>query len=227
MAPDRARCPATRLRPDRRGRLRRATESLRKRPRGGTDRRGGRAYGAVLRGGVPAARRRAAATPGQPASEDADAMTAIDLIPPTYSRGLGSPAATATRETAETVVCDACGCRLTTRESADDAGFTGARTLVPLRRPRRPRRPRLRRHLRRRCSPDRLTRRPARAASRRILATPRPLGRGVDHSLAGTAPAPGADYPPPAIPSPATPSSSAACASIEPAQRSLTGRIST
>jgi len=55
-------------------------------------------------------------------------MTAIDLIPPTYSRGLGSPAATATRVNSATVVCDACGCRLTVRESADDAGFTGART---------------------------------------------------------------------------------------------------
>jgi hypothetical protein len=55
-------------------------------------------------------------------------MTAIDLIPPTYSRGLGSPAATATRVTGQTVVCEACGCRLTTRDSADDAGFTGART---------------------------------------------------------------------------------------------------
>jgi hypothetical protein len=55
-------------------------------------------------------------------------MTAIDLITPTYSRGLGVPAATATRVTGETVVCEACGCRLTTRESADDAGFTGART---------------------------------------------------------------------------------------------------
>ncbi len=54
-------------------------------------------------------------------------MTAIDFIPPTYSRNFGSPAATATRVTTETVVCDACGCRLTTRESADDAGFTGAR----------------------------------------------------------------------------------------------------
>jgi len=54
-------------------------------------------------------------------------MTAIDLISPTYSRGLGSPAATATRMSGATVVCDACGCRLTTRESADDAGFTGAR----------------------------------------------------------------------------------------------------
>ncbi|MFH1474688.1 MAG: hypothetical protein ABIG85_02400 [Chloroflexota bacterium] len=55
-------------------------------------------------------------------------MTAIDLIPSTYSRGLGSLAATATRVTGETVVCDACGCRLTTRESADDAGFAGARS---------------------------------------------------------------------------------------------------
>ncbi len=54
-------------------------------------------------------------------------MTAIDLIPPSYSRGLGSPTAIATRVTGATVVCEACGCRLTTRESADDAGFTGAR----------------------------------------------------------------------------------------------------
>jgi hypothetical protein len=55
-------------------------------------------------------------------------MTAIDMFQPTYSRGLASPAATATRVHRETVVCDACGCRLTTRESADDAGFTGARS---------------------------------------------------------------------------------------------------
>jgi len=54
-------------------------------------------------------------------------MTAIDLIPSSYSRGFGSPTATATRVSSETVVCDACGCRLTTRESADDAGFTGTR----------------------------------------------------------------------------------------------------
>lgn len=54
-------------------------------------------------------------------------MTAIDLVPTTYTRGLGSTVATATRVTAETVVCEACGCRLTTRESADDAGFTGTR----------------------------------------------------------------------------------------------------
>jgi hypothetical protein len=54
-------------------------------------------------------------------------MTAIDLSPPTYSRGLGSPSATATRVTSATVVCGACGCRLTTRDSADDASFSGAR----------------------------------------------------------------------------------------------------
>ena len=55
-------------------------------------------------------------------------MTAIDMIQPTYSRGFGSPSATATRVSSETVVCDACGCRLATRESADDAGFTGSRS---------------------------------------------------------------------------------------------------
>ncbi len=54
-------------------------------------------------------------------------MTAIDLLQPAYSRGLGSPSATATRVSSQTVTCDACGCRLTTRETADDAGFTGAR----------------------------------------------------------------------------------------------------
>ncbi len=54
-------------------------------------------------------------------------MTAIDLISPTYSRGAGTAAATATRVSSATVVCDACGCRLNTRESMDDLGFTGAR----------------------------------------------------------------------------------------------------
>lgn len=54
-------------------------------------------------------------------------MTAIDLITPAFTRGLGAPAATGTRVSAATVVCDACGCRLTTRDSADDTGFTGAR----------------------------------------------------------------------------------------------------
>lgn len=55
-------------------------------------------------------------------------MTAIDIIPPTYSRGSGTPAASATRIGADTVVCGACGCRLATRESADDAGFDGPRS---------------------------------------------------------------------------------------------------
>jgi len=54
-------------------------------------------------------------------------MTAGDFSQPTYSRGTGSHAASATRINGDTVVCESCGCRLTTRESADDAGFTGAR----------------------------------------------------------------------------------------------------
>ena len=54
-------------------------------------------------------------------------MTAYEMFQPTYSRSFGSPSATATRESVETVVCEACGCRLSTRSSADDAGFTGAR----------------------------------------------------------------------------------------------------
>ena len=54
-------------------------------------------------------------------------MTAIDLSQANYSRGFGAAAARATRVSAETVVCDACGCRLTTRQTADDARFTGAR----------------------------------------------------------------------------------------------------
>lgn len=56
-------------------------------------------------------------------------MTAIDIIPPTYSRGPGSLAATATRIGPDTVVCATCGCRLTTRDSADDAGYAGARSF--------------------------------------------------------------------------------------------------
>ncbi len=55
-------------------------------------------------------------------------MTAINFQEPTYSRGLGAPTATATRGNGETVVCEACGCRLTTRDSADDTGFGGARS---------------------------------------------------------------------------------------------------
>jgi hypothetical protein len=61
-------------------------------------------------------------------------MTAVDLIPTTFTRGLGAATGSATRVSGATVVCDACGCRLTTRDSADDAGletrtwfhFTGA-----------------------------------------------------------------------------------------------------
>jgi len=53
-------------------------------------------------------------------------MTAIDFVQPPFSRGLGV-SARAVRVTGATVVCESCGCRLTTRESADDAGFTGAR----------------------------------------------------------------------------------------------------
>jgi hypothetical protein len=55
-------------------------------------------------------------------------MTAIDMTLPTYSRGLRSVVATATRVAGATVTCDACGCRLTTRESADDAGVTDSRS---------------------------------------------------------------------------------------------------
>ena len=111
-------------------------------------------------------------------------MTAIDLVPTTYTRGLGSTVATATRVTAETVVCEACGCRLTTRESADDAGYTGARTWFHFEGLHRPRRPRLCRHLRRRRPHDRLTGRPAGAAPRRILATPRPPAGALSVSTA-------------------------------------------
>lgn len=55
-------------------------------------------------------------------SKDVD-MTAIDFIQPTYSRGPGA-SARAVRISSDTVVCESCGCRLTMRDSADDAGFT-------------------------------------------------------------------------------------------------------
>jgi hypothetical protein len=54
-------------------------------------------------------------------------MTAIDLAATSYTRGDGLISTSATRVSSDTVVCDACGCRLTTRDTADDAGFTGAR----------------------------------------------------------------------------------------------------
>jgi hypothetical protein len=50
-------------------------------------------------------------------------MTAIDFVQPAFTRGLGA-SARATRISSDTVVCESCGCRLTTRDSADDAGFS-------------------------------------------------------------------------------------------------------
>jgi hypothetical protein len=50
-------------------------------------------------------------------------MTAIDFVHPSYTRGLGT-SARAIRISGDTVVCETCGCRLTMRDSADDAGFS-------------------------------------------------------------------------------------------------------
>ncbi len=56
-------------------------------------------------------------------------MSAINLQPSS-----GAPlrpmtgGGTAVRVASGAIVCDACGCRLTTRESIDDAHFAGART---------------------------------------------------------------------------------------------------
>ena len=55
-------------------------------------------------------------------------MTAVDIIPPNYSRGHGAPAASATRVGADTVVCGACGCRVEAREPAGGARDAGGRT---------------------------------------------------------------------------------------------------
>ncbi|MDA8238692.1 MAG: hypothetical protein M0T75_12595 [Chloroflexi bacterium] len=51
-------------------------------------------------------------------------MTAIDLLRASYTRGLGAAPGTASRIGDSTVVCTACGCRLTSRSSghAGDAG---------------------------------------------------------------------------------------------------------
>ena len=54
-------------------------------------------------------------------------MTSIDLVQASFTRGNGGPFASASRVSANTVVCGSCGCRLTTRDSADDAEFAGAR----------------------------------------------------------------------------------------------------
>jgi len=104
-------------------------------------------------------------------------MNALDLQA-SISSHVRAPrqAADASRLQTGTVVCDACGCRLTTRESIDDSGFDGDRTwwhfaghagrdargctvgpnLVALRRPRWSRRTRLHRRLRRDGPPPRL-----------------------------------------------------------------------
>lgn len=49
-------------------------------------------------------------------------MTTADLIETTYTRGLGTDGATATRVSADTVVCETCGCRLTAHDARGDAG---------------------------------------------------------------------------------------------------------
>lgn len=53
-------------------------------------------------------------------------MTALDISRPAFSRGTSPRVATAKRVSRETVVCEACGCRLTTREPATDP--VGARS---------------------------------------------------------------------------------------------------
>jgi len=56
-------------------------------------------------------------------------MTAMDLQAAISSHLLAPrQAARASRLETGTVVCDACGCRLTTRESVDDNGFGGNRS---------------------------------------------------------------------------------------------------
>jgi hypothetical protein len=56
-------------------------------------------------------------------------MTALDLHS-SMSPNLRAPReiAVARRLETGTVVCDACGCRVTTRESVDDSGLRGDRT---------------------------------------------------------------------------------------------------
>ncbi len=51
-------------------------------------------------------------------------MTPLNTQSLTPSNRPGGYGASATRLNADTVVCQACGCRLTVRESADDARMT-------------------------------------------------------------------------------------------------------
>lgn len=56
-------------------------------------------------------------------------MSALDLQSSIASRlRVPRQAAVAIRLETGTIVCEACGCRLTTRDSVDDSGFGGART---------------------------------------------------------------------------------------------------
>jgi hypothetical protein len=56
-------------------------------------------------------------------------MSALELQASTSSHlRMPRQVAVASRLETGTVVCDACGCRLTTRDSVDDSGFGGART---------------------------------------------------------------------------------------------------
>ncbi len=54
-------------------------------------------------------------------------MTSIDFLQASDRRDIGFPSARASLISGQTVVCADCGCRLTTRDSADDAGFAGTR----------------------------------------------------------------------------------------------------
>lgn len=56
-------------------------------------------------------------------------MTALELQTSiTAHLRMPRKVAVASRLETGTVVCEACGCRLTTRESVDDSGFSGDRT---------------------------------------------------------------------------------------------------
>ena len=56
-------------------------------------------------------------------------MSALDLQSSTASHlRMPRQVAVAARLETGTIVCEACGCRLTTRDSVDDSGFGGART---------------------------------------------------------------------------------------------------
>jgi len=56
-------------------------------------------------------------------------MSALDLQSSVASHlRMSRQVAVASRLETGTIVCEACGCRLTTRDTIDDSGFGGART---------------------------------------------------------------------------------------------------